>query len=86
MSDIIGISSEVEADVLEEKIFDILEKLACNIPSNCTKACHRVIAKSALLSFHKGTPASNLWLWKRICAKEKWKMLTYQVKANTFYK
>ena len=62
MSHIIDIPSEVEADVLEEKIVDILEKLACNIPSNCTEACHRVITKSALLSFHKGTPAINLWL------------------------
>ena len=30
--DIIGIHSEVEADVLEEKAVNSLEKLGCNIP------------------------------------------------------
>ena len=40
--DIIDIHSQVEADVLEEKVF---EKLGCNIPFNCTAACHRVSKK-----------------------------------------
>ena len=45
--DIIVIPSEVEADVLEEKVANIFEKLDCNIPSNCTEACQRVSKKSA---------------------------------------
>ena len=45
--DIIVIPSEVEADVLEEKVANIFEKLDCNIPSNCTEACYRVSKKSA---------------------------------------
>ena len=45
--DIIGIPSEVEPDVLEEKVVNIFEKLGCNIPSNHIAACHRVSKKSA---------------------------------------
>ena len=45
--DIIGIPNEVEADVLEEKVVNIYEKLGCNIPSNRIEACHRVSKKSA---------------------------------------
>ena len=45
--DIIGIPSEVEPDVLEEKVVNIFEKLGCNIPSNHIEACHRVSKKSA---------------------------------------
>ena len=44
---IIGIPSEVEADVLEEKVVNIYEKLGCNVPSNRIEACHRVSKKSA---------------------------------------
>ena len=44
---IIGIPSEVEADVLEENVVNFFEKLSCKIPSNCTKACHRISKKSA---------------------------------------
>ena len=39
---IIGIPSEVEADILEEKVVKIFEKLGCNIPFNRIEACHRV--------------------------------------------
>ena len=35
--DIIGIPSEVEADVLEEEVVNIFEKLGCNIPPNRMK-------------------------------------------------
>ena len=45
--DIIGIPSEVEPDVLEEKVVNIFEKLGCNIPSNHIEVCHRVSKKSA---------------------------------------
>ena len=45
--DIIGIPREVKADVLEEDVVNIIEKLGCNIPSNCMKACHRLSEKSA---------------------------------------
>ena len=44
------IHSEVEADILEEKVVNIIEKLGCNIPSKRTEACHRVSKKSA--SYH----------------------------------
>ena len=40
--DIIGIPSEVEANVLEEKVVNIFENLGCNIPPNHIEACHRV--------------------------------------------
>ena len=61
--DIIGILSEVEADVLEGKAAKILQRLGCNIPSNCTDACHRVSARvqQSLLSFHKGTATNKFW-------------------------
>ena len=44
--EIIGISSEVEADVLEEEVVNIFDKSACNIPPNCIEACHSVSKKS----------------------------------------
>ena len=44
--DITGIPSEVEPDVLEEKLVNIFEKLGCNITSNHIEACHRVSKKS----------------------------------------
>ena len=40
--DIIGIPREVEADVLEEKVVNVFEKLGRSIPSNRIGACHRV--------------------------------------------
>ena len=40
-----GISSEVEADVSEEKVINIFEKLHCNILSNAIEVCHRVSKK-----------------------------------------
>ena len=45
--DITGISSKVEADVIEEKVENIFKKLYWNIPSNRIKACHRVSKMSA---------------------------------------
>ena len=45
--DIIGIPNEVEADVLEEKVVNIFDKLGCNILANRIEACHRVSKKSA---------------------------------------
>ena len=42
-----GISSEVEADVSEEKVINIFEKLDCNILSNAIEVCHRVSKKIA---------------------------------------
>ena len=45
--DIIRIPSDVEPDVLEEKVVNIFEKLGCNIPSNHIEPCHRVSKKSA---------------------------------------
>ena len=45
--DIIGIPTEVDADVLEEKIVNIFEKLGCNIPLNRIETCQRVSKKSA---------------------------------------
>ena len=47
--DIAGIPSEVELDILKEKIVNIFEKLGCNNPSNCIEACHRVSKKSAII-------------------------------------
>ena len=44
--DIVGISSEMEADVLEEKVVVIFENLGCNIPSEHIKACHRISKKN----------------------------------------
>ena len=45
--DIIGISSKVEANALEEKVVTIFKKLGCNIPFNRVGACHRVSKMSA---------------------------------------
>ena len=44
--DIIGIPSEVDVDVLKEKVANIFEKLGCNIPSNRIEACQRISKKS----------------------------------------
>ena len=44
---VICIPREVKADILEENVVNFFEKLGCKIPSNCTKACHRISKKSA---------------------------------------
>ena len=51
----IVIPSEVEADVLEEKVAYMFKKLDCNIPSNCIEARHRVSKKSttAIVNFSR---------------------------------
>ena len=48
--DITDIPSDVEADVLEEKVVNIFEKFGCNIPCNHIEACHRVSKKSATVT------------------------------------
>ena len=40
--DVVGIPSEVGADVLEEKVLNIFGKLGCDIPSERIEACHRI--------------------------------------------
>ena len=41
--DIVGIPSEVEADVLEEKVVAIFEKLGCNIPTERIETATRFV-------------------------------------------
>ena len=62
--DIIGIPTEVDADVLEEKVVNIFEKLGCNIPLNRIEACQRVSKKSAtvIVKFLRRKDASKFWL------------------------
>ena len=43
--DVVGIPSEVGADVLEEKVLNIFGKLGCDIPSERIEACHRISKK-----------------------------------------
>ena len=52
--DAIGILSEVEADVLEEKAVNIFEKLGCNVPSKKVR--------QSSLSFHDGRTANKVSL------------------------
>ena len=40
--DVVGIPSEMGADVLEEKVLNIFGKLGCDIPSERIEACHRI--------------------------------------------
>ena len=58
---IVSILSEVEADVLEEKVITIFKKLGCNIPTTRIEACHRIIKKNrshSQIFAKKGLPAS----------------------------
>ena len=44
--DIVGIPSEVGADILKEKVLIIFGKLSCDIPPERIEACHRISKKS----------------------------------------
>ena len=54
--DVIGIPSEVGADVLEEKVLNIFGKLDCDVPPERVKACNRISKKSStvILNSQKG--------------------------------
>ena len=71
--DIVGISSEVEAEALEEKVVVIFEKLGCNIPTERIEACHRISKKNptfiAKLSQRKD--CQQVWHFKRDLRKIK---------------
>ena len=43
---VIGIPSEVGADVLKKKVLNIFGKLDCDIPPEQIKACNRISKKS----------------------------------------
>ena len=43
----IGIPSEMNADVLEKKVLNIFGKLGCDIPPERIEACHRISKKSS---------------------------------------
>ena len=45
--DIVGIPSEVGADILKEKVLIIFGKLSCDIPPERIEACHRISKKKS---------------------------------------
>ena len=46
----IDIPSEVDTDVLEEKLLNIFGKLGCDIPLERIDACHRISKKSSTVN------------------------------------
>ena len=49
--DVIDFPNEVvDADVLEEKVFNIFGKLGCDIPSEQIEACHRISKKRSTVT------------------------------------
>ena len=45
--DVIGFPSEVDADVLDEKVLNIFGKLGCDIPPERIEPCYRISKKSS---------------------------------------
>ena len=71
--DIVGIPSEVGADVLEEKVLNIFGKLGCDIPSERIEACHRISKKSStvIVKFTKRKDCQQVWSVKKDLQKIK---------------
>ena len=68
--DVVGIPS---ADVLEEKVLNILGKLGCDIPSERIEACHRISKKSStvIVKFTKRKDCQQVWSVKKDLQKIK---------------
>ena len=63
----IGIPSEVNADVLEEKVLNIFGKLGCDIPPERIVACHRISKKSStvIVKFTRRKDCQQVWRIKK---------------------
>ena len=74
----------MEADVLEEKVVNIFEKLGYNIPSNCTEASHRVSKKSVpvFIKFSRRKDCQQVLAEKTDLHKTKMEDVGLQVKTN----
>ena len=48
--DVIDVPSEVDADVLEEKVLNIFGKVGCDIPPERIEACDRISKKSSVIA------------------------------------
>ena len=71
--DVVGIPSEVGADVLEEKVLNIFGKLGCDIPSKRIEACHRISKKSStvIVKITKRKNCQQVWSVKKDLQKIK---------------
>ena len=69
--DIVGISSEVETDALEETVVAIVKKLGYNIPTELTEACHRINKKNptVIVKFLQRMFVSRFWISRETCKK-----------------
>ena len=61
--DVVGIPSEVGADVLEEKVLNIFDKFGCDIPPEEIEACHRIskTISIVILKFTKKKDFQQVW-------------------------
>lgn len=59
--------SEVDADILEEKVVNIFGKSACDIPPERTEACHRISKESStvIVKFTKRKDCQQVWSVKK---------------------
>ena len=71
--DATDIPSEVDADVLKEKILNIFCKLGFDIPPEQTEDYHRIIKKSstAIVKFTKRIDCQQVWSVKKELQKTK---------------
>ena len=71
----IGIPSEVNVDVLEEKVLHIFGKLGCDIAPERTEACHRISKKSStvIIKFTRRKDCQQVWRVKKDLQKIKMK-------------
>ena len=69
----IGIPSEVNADVLEKKVLNIFGKLGCDIPPERIEACHRISKKSStvIVKFTRRKDCQQVWSVKKDLQKIK---------------
>ena len=67
--DVVGIPSEVGADVLEEKVLNIFGRLGCDIPPERIEACHRII--TVIVKFTKRKDCQQVWSVKKDLQKIK---------------
>ena len=71
--DVIGIPSEVDADVLEEKVLNIFGILGGDITPERFEACHRISKKSStvIIKFTKSKDCQQVWSVKKDLQKIK---------------
>ena len=65
--------SEVDADILEEKVVNIFDKSDCDISPERTEACHRISKESStvIVKFTKRKDCQQVWSVKRDVQKNK---------------